>query len=314
MGTRYFNPHAVKSGRSCKEVLLWMLGRFHNPDETIRVPEEFSYPHKVMVADEGDFQILWFGHSTFLIEVGGYRFLTDPMLSLRASPLSWIGPKRRIFSQVQLKDLPVIDCVLISHDHYDHLDKATIQELLELDRDQLFCVPEGVDRHLRDFGASRIETFNWWDQRKICAAVSVTAVPAQHGSGRTPFDTDRTLWAGFVVKVKDKTFYFAGDTGYNCCDFKRIGAEFGPIDVAFIPSGCYIPRRFMSPVHASPQDAVKIHQEVRARHSVMMHHSTFPMNKECPRQMAYELFHAVQDAHLHAEDFMIPKIDQRIYL
>lgn len=230
-------------------------------------------------------RVIWLGHSTFLIQAGGVNILTDPILSERASPVSFAGPARLAPMPYGFEDLPAIDAVLISHNHYDHLDKATIRQL---GNGPHYYVPLGLKSWFIEQGieAARISEMDWW-QHQAGQGYRVTATPAQHWSSRSLFDRRKTLWAGWHIQLSDWSLWFAGDTGYNPVQFRQIGQRFEDIDLALIPIGSYSPRWFMKPYHVNPQEAVQIHRDVGAAMSVGMHWSTFQLSAEAldePRQ------------------------------
>jgi L-ascorbate metabolism protein UlaG (beta-lactamase superfamily) len=216
-----------------------------------------------------EFAVTWIGHATVLVPLGGLNFLTDPHFSERASPVQFMGPKRWQPPGIAFADLPRIDVVLLSHNHYDHLDAGSVA-LLKKQRGgaPLFLVPLGVNRWMAGAGIRHVRKMDWWDATDVRDAV-VTFVPAQHWSRRTLADTNTTLWGGFVVRAAGRSFYFAGDTGYGP-DFREIGARFGG----------YEPRWFMKAAHVNPDEAVRIHREVRSRRSVAVHWGTFPLTDE----------------------------------
>ncbi len=218
--------------------------------------------------------VTWVGHATLLLKLGGLNILTDPQFSERASPLQVAGPARVVPPALALSDLPHIDAVLISHNHYDHLDEASVKALAaQAGGSPVFYVGLGLKAWFAERGIDRVEELDWWDMRQH-AAVSVHFVPSQHWSARTPWDANQTLWGGFVVEHPSLRFYFAGDTGYSR-DFADIAAHFGQIDLAAIPIGAYAPRWFMSPQHVNPAEAVQIHLDLMARQSIAIHWGTF---------------------------------------
>ena len=219
----------------------------------------------------------WIGHASFLVQVGGLNLLTDPVLSKRTSPVQWAGPGRLAPLGLSFDELPGIDVVLVSHNHYDHLDEPTVRKLARRDA-PLFVVPLGLRRWFEKRGIERVVELDWWQSTEF-GALRVHAVPAQHFSGRVAHDRNRSLWCGFVYEIAGQRHYFAGDTGYGP-DFADIGAGFSPIDIAMIPIGAYEPRSFMRPVHVDPQEAVCIHQDVGARVSLAMHWGTFRLTLE----------------------------------
>lgn len=219
--------------------------------------------------------ITYINHSTFLIQTNGLNLITDPVYSERVSPVSFAGPKRMRPPGIHFDDLPKLDIVMISHNHYDHLDINTLKKI-QKHFDPLFITPLGVDLYLQKKGISKTVSLNWWQTHKVNNEISISVVEAQHFSSRGLFDRDKTLWAGFVIESNNGNIYFAGDTGYNDF-FKKIGEEYFPIKTAIIPIGAYIPRWFMGPVHVDPKQALQIHKEVGAELSIGMHYGTFPL-------------------------------------
>ncbi len=220
--------------------------------------------------------ITWIGHATFLVRMDGVTFLTDPMFSKRASPVGFAGPKRHAPPGVPLDALPPIDFATISHDHYDHADTASIAALAA--RGTRFIVGRGMGDLVHAAGGEAVE-LDWWESTTV-RSVQVHCVPAQHFSGRSLFDGDRRLWAGFVVTGPTRRFYHAGDSGYFD-GFRAIGERFGPIDLAAIPIGAYEPNAaIMRFVHLNPEEAVRAARDVGATTVVGMHWGTFDLTDE----------------------------------
>jgi len=218
--------------------------------------------------------VTWLGHASALWQLGGRNILTDPIFSERASPFSFVGPKRVTPSPVQVADLPRIDAVLISHNHYDHLDRPTVLALnAQPGGPPLFIVPLGMDLWFRAQGITNVKGLDWWDAHDL-GDLKVTLVPVQHWSSRTPFDRRETLWGGFVAAHGGFSMFYAGDTGYSR-DFTDIGAHFGGFDFAQIPVGCYEPRWFMRNQHVNAEEAVQIHRDVKSRFSIGIHWGAF---------------------------------------
>jgi N-acyl-phosphatidylethanolamine-hydrolysing phospholipase D len=226
-------------------------------------------------AFSGDAALTWIGHASFLARMDGAVFATDPIFSHRCSPVSFMGPPRLVPPGVPLDALPRLDFALLSHDHYDHTDRATVQALGA--RGVRFLVPRGMASLVKEFGAEA-EELSWWESREI-GGVRVHCVPAQHFSGRTLTDRNRRLWAGWVVEGRTRRFYHAGDTGYFP-GFREIGARFGPIDLAAMPIGAYMPREMMRVVHVNPEEAVRAAVDLGARRVVAMHFGTFDLADE----------------------------------
>jgi L-ascorbate metabolism protein UlaG (beta-lactamase superfamily) len=266
-GERFFNPHAP-AGRSLAEVWRWM-----------RTRERMAWPASVAltrqsppaaVIEPGHAAVTFIGHSTFLIRTASIALITDPVFTTHAGPLGRLGPPRVRPPAIAIRDLPRVDIVLLSHNHYDHLQPASLRAL-----DAPIVTALGVSRHVPSKGAHELD---WWQSARVGGA-SITAVPAQHFSARTPWDRNRTLWCGFVVEIDGVTIYFAGDSGYSP-QFAEIGDRFPAIDVALLPIGAYEPRWFMTPMHMNPDEAVRAHVDLGARVSIGMHFGTFQLTDE----------------------------------
>ena len=233
-------------------------------------------------ANTRDVSVTWIGHATALWQLGGLNILTDPHFSQRAAPLSFAGPQRDVPLPVQLADLPRIDVVLISHNHYDHLDAPTVQALnRQAGGPPLFIVPLGMDLWMKAEGVTNVQRMDWWERFTVRAPqgeVSIHFVPVQHWSSRTPWDRNATLWGGFVAQAvvdgAPYSMFFTGDTGYSK-DFADIGVKFGGFDFSQIAVGCYLPRWFMQEQHINEEEAVKIHLDVKSKLSMGVHWGTF---------------------------------------
>jgi N-acyl-phosphatidylethanolamine-hydrolysing phospholipase D len=219
--------------------------------------------------------VTWIGHATLLARMDGAAFITDPVFSPRVSPLRFAGPPRLVPPGVPLEALPALDFALLSHDHYDHTDLSSVRALAA--RSVRFVVPRGLGALVRAAGAEAVE-LGWWESAAI-AGVRVHCVPAQHFSGRGLLDRNRRLWAGFVVEGASRRFYFAGDTGYFP-GFAEIGRRFGPLHLAALPIGAYLPRAMMRHVHVTPEEAVQAALDARAERVLGMHWGTFDLADE----------------------------------
>jgi N-acyl-phosphatidylethanolamine-hydrolysing phospholipase D len=225
--------------------------------------------------------LTWIGHATFLVQLGGLNILTDPTWSDRASPVAFAGPRRIIPPGLRFEDLPRIHAVVISHDHYDHLDEATVRRLAAAHRPRFF-VPLGMKALLEDFGAADVVELDWW-QAATWEGVTFTATPAQHSSGRWLTDQNDRLWASWVIGARDQRLYFAGDTGYFA-GFKQIGARLGPFEAALLPIGGYTGWGDHHPNHINPEEAVRAFEDLGAVFLVPMHWATFELNREPYRE------------------------------
>ncbi len=224
-------------------------------------------------------QLTWIGHATVLVQYSGVNFLTDPQLSNYASPIPNLGPKRLIPPALTLDQLPKIDFVVISHNHYDHLDHQTVKQI---GNNSMWLVPLGLKQWLikRDIDAENIIELDWWQSYAYSDQVNITATPSLHWSKRTPFDTNKSLWASWHININGFKTWFAGDTGYSEPDFKTIGQQLGPHHLALIPIGAYGPRYFMLPQHVDPQQAVQSHLDVKSKFTLGIHWGTFLLTHE----------------------------------
>jgi L-ascorbate metabolism protein UlaG (beta-lactamase superfamily) len=220
-----------------------------------------------------DLRVTHVNHSTVLIQMDGVNLLTDPVWSERVSPVSWAGPRRHRAPGLRFEDLPPIGFVLLSHNHYDHLDVPTLRRLAAVHRPRLL-VPLGVGAFLRKQGIARVAELDWWQAAAGSDAPRIVAVPARHFSGRGLRDRDATLWCGYAVEGAAGRVYFAGDTGWGP-HFDQIRRRLGPVRLALLPVGAFQPRWFMGPVHLSPEDAVAAHLALGASTSLGIHYGTF---------------------------------------
>ena len=273
-GKRFFNPGAPQA-RGFLDALRWMLTRRVEKSPGFIPDVQPSIPP--LSVNGGALRVTMINHSTVLLQQRGSTILTDPIWSERASPVTFVGPRRRRAPGVQLEDLPPIDLVLLSHNHYDHLDLSTLQKLAARAQSQ-FVIPVGVSRLLQAHGISAVHELDW-GQSLSFSGTRIHCVPAQHFSARTPFDRNRTLWCGYMIEASERRIYFAADTGFGQ-HFSDIRERFGPPRLALLPIGAYEPRWFMSPIHMAPDDALRAHQILGAQTSIAIHHGTFQLTDE----------------------------------
>jgi N-acyl-phosphatidylethanolamine-hydrolysing phospholipase D len=221
--------------------------------------------------------VTWVGHSTFLVQLDGVNILTDPQWADRASPVGFAGPRRLVPPGMRIEDLPPIHAVVISHDHYDHLDAPTLDRLARAHRPRFF-VPLGIRAWLAGRDIRDVVELDWWESASF-RGLTVVCTPAQHSSGRGLHDQNQRLWASWVVLGGIKRFFFAGDTGY-WVGLREIGDRYGPFDLAAIPIGGYTYSRRRHPNHLSPEEAIQAFEDVGGRLLVPMHWGTFDMNRE----------------------------------
>ena len=270
-GRRFLNPDGQRPG-GWFDFFRWKLtSRPQVSPRFISDVEQSIPPERV---EGGALKITMVNHATVLLQHCGVNILTDPIWSERASPISWAGPRRRRAPGIGFENLPPIDLVLISHDHYDHLDLPTLRRLAAL-RCSTFVAPAGTGRLLSSHGVGPLYVLDWGEsfRTRDCA---VQAVPAVHFSGRGIFGRNRSLWCGYFIESHGRLTYFAGDTAFGN-HFAQIRDRLGAPHVALLPIGAYEPRWFMSPVHMSPEEAVKAHEILGATTSIAIHHGTFQL-------------------------------------
>jgi len=306
------NNHPIEQ-RNFWDFLRWQWESWGERPKPVQLPRN-NTDKAFLKSNRSKPTLTWLGHSAFLLQYDGMNILTDPMLGEYASPFRWAGPKRINPPGLTVDELPVIDWVILSHNHYDHLDRDTILALEKKQKEHppYYFVPMGVkDWFLRE-GIDRVTELDW-EQSIIRDNWEFQCVPAQHFSGRSPFSMNKTLWSGWILKHPDFSFYFIGDTGYNG-DFKKIGKQHGPFDLTLIPIGAYKPRWFMSPVHVDPEHAVQIHLDVKSHFSVAMHWGAFMLADEKPDEPPKLLAKILHDREIPADEFVSMKIGETLDL
>jgi N-acyl-phosphatidylethanolamine-hydrolysing phospholipase D len=319
------NNHGDFEPKTLAEVLRWrwdatrqgLPRRPHAPIPT--QPADLGFIH----ANRGSVQtpaVTWVGHATVLAQLGGLSLLTDPIFSERASPLSFAGPRREQPPGLALQDLPAIDLVLVSHNHYDHLDLPSARALAaQAGGGPLFVVPLGLQDWFRRRGIDKVVELDWWQSHRLPgSAVEVALVPAQHWSARGLRDRMKTLWGGFAVFAPDCHLFFAGDTGYSR-DFVDIRTRFaerqaphlgGGFDIALLPIGAYEPRWFMQSQHVNVEEALKIHADLGAKASLGVHWGTFELTDEALDEPPRQLRQQRSELGLPAHEFFTLAVGQ----
>jgi L-ascorbate metabolism protein UlaG (beta-lactamase superfamily) len=281
-GVRYFNPGASQV-RGFRDFLRWQ--RTSRPELSPRFVADVVPSVPPRRVEGRGLRATLVNHSTVLLQHAGVNLLTDPIWSDLAGPFPWAGIRRRRNPGVALEHLPAIDIVLLSHNHYDHLDLPTLRHDA-IRKSSAFVVPVGVGRLLRSRNLGPVHELDWGDSLAV-AGLTVHGVPAFHFSGRGLFDRNRTLWCGYVIESGERLVYFAGDTAFGP-HFGWIREKLGPPHLALLPIGAYEPRWFMSSVHMAPQEAVRAHEILGAGVSIGIHHGTFQLADEgldTPRQL-----------------------------
>jgi len=266
-GKQFFHGERDYSSR---DTVKWLMTA--NPATWPEWIEDPQHPPPPADVEIGNLRVTHINHATMLIQINGVNILTDPIWSERSSPVTWAGPKRVRAPGVKLADLPRIDIILISHNHYDHLDITTLQEITQHHNPQIL-VGLGVGDLLRSNRIDNLIEMDWWQEHGF-AELKIIFVPARHGSARGPFDRNKTLWGSFVIQSDNGNVYFAGDTAYG--DFlTQIKSRYSKFRLAIVPIGHYEPRWMMQTQHLNPDDAVKLHHYLNVEQSVGMHFGTF---------------------------------------
>jgi L-ascorbate metabolism protein UlaG (beta-lactamase superfamily) len=270
-GKRFFNPSgpALQPFSAAPRMLL---------SRRTPWPRHIEQPLVTPPAGGATLAITFVGHSTFLIQTPAGNLITDPVFADYAGPWGRFGPRRVRRPAVAFDDLPRIDAVLLSHNHYDHCDLGALGALGRR-FDPVVITPLGNGRLLRSAGLTRVHELDWWQETAAAPAIAGTATPAHHFSARTPFDRNRALWSGFMIAAAGRRIYFAGDTAYVPI-FRDNRKRLGIPDLSLIPIGAYEPRWFMRSVHMNPEEAVQAHIELESRESLAMHFGTFQLTTE----------------------------------
>lgn len=310
-GKKFFNPTLDEqfSPGITDMYKMAMEGRPEWPDNV----DNIGVPRLNETLNTGDFALTFVNHATFLIQTADLNIITDPVWGERASPISWIGPKRVRNPGVEMDSLPQIDVILISHNHYDHLDKRTLKELNEK-FSPLVLVPIGDKKLVESIGFERVQELDWWESVQINSDTKITFTPAQHSSARGLFDRDKSLWGSYYIQSHGRSIYFGGDGGYST-HFSDIKNKMGSPEIAILGIGAYLPNFFMKAIHTSPAEAVTAHLDLGATQSIGMHYGTFQLASEEFGQPLKDLKAAMQKDSISDEGFVIlQEGETRIYL
>lgn len=320
---RYRNPWAqgpdLPPGQS--DLLKWAWERLRGqrasdpaPEELPRGEPELAEPR--VPAEAHEVRVTWVGQATFLLQLPGVTLLTDPMFSERASPIRWAGPRRLSPPGLALDALPPVDAVLLSHDHYDHLDAPTVKALNNRFGGSLtWFTPPGYGPWLERRGAAVVKELDWWVEDRLevgSATATIGALPARHWTKRRLFDARKRLWCSWSVEAGGRRVYFAGDSGYFP-GYAEIGERVGPFHVALMPIGAYAPRWFMKTNHMNPEEAAQAARDVRAAAMVGMHWGTFRLSDEPPLDPPRRTRLAWSSLGLPPADLHIPAHGETLY-
>ena len=277
-GRRFFNPR-YHINRTLAEIWRWKRSSRPEAWPSVVPVTQRSAPE---VPKDRTAVIAWLTHASVLVQTHSGNVLLDPVYSPCAGPFGRLGPRRVHPPAIPFEQLPPIDTVLLSHDHYDHCDLPTLRRLAARSRRTRLITPLGNGALARraGFASHRVRELDWWESEEVSAGFTVTATPARHWSNRLSGRRNRRLWSGFFLSIADRRLYCAGDTGYDDQMFKEIALRCGAPDLAILPIGAYEPRWFMAAQHCNPEEAVRIHQELGACQSFGVHWGTFQLTDE----------------------------------
>jgi L-ascorbate metabolism protein UlaG (beta-lactamase superfamily) len=301
-GDHFLNPTQSEKNGFWRTIKLLASVRFKDWPDWIQ-NETDSKVHQSLNEDE--IAITFINHATVLIQAKGINILTDPVWSERVSPVSWAGPKRSRDPGLTLEELPRIDLVVVSHNHYDHMDLATLKKLNDKFA-PVFLVPLGDKKFLQDEGLKQTSELDWWQSFLMKNDVTVTFAPAQHQSGRGLLDWYESLWGSFMIKIGNKRIYFGGDAAYSK-HYTSIRERLGRPDISLLPIGAYEPRWFMKHVHMNPDDAVQAHIDLGSKISIPIHFGTFKQVNEAVDDPVHALESAKAKAKIPFDTFPVLK-------
>ncbi len=310
-GQIFYNPWlGGPVNKSFIDLLKWQWadGKEKWPD-WIAETEQPQLPAQVK---HGDVHLTMINHASYLMQFADFNIVTDPVFSERVSPISWLGPTRRRPPGISIEKLPKIDYVIISHNHYDHMDLPSIRALAQA-FNPLFIVPLGNKHILESVDVTRVVELDWWQTHDISPGHSIHLVPVQHWSTRGILDRNKALWGGYVIDADQLKLYFGGDTGYGP-HFKETFQRLGPMDVSLLPIGAYEPRWFMKDQHMNPEEAVQAHLDLGSKHSLGMHYGTFQLTDEGIERPVEALKASLDKAGIDSSRFIAAKNGQTTWL
>lgn len=322
-GTWYFNPDIAPDipsppGQAARWIWNWLFrtDRPKWPDQSDFIPG----PPPITRAAEDSLYITPVGHGTFLVQIDGVNILTDPIWSERCSPLSWVGPKRKHDPGIRFEDLPPIDLVLVSHNHYDHLDLPTLKRLAHKGTPRAI-VPLGNRDLMKSSGIPAVDELDWWQSVHVTSDMTITLVPARHFSSRTLWDRNRSLWGGFVVSGPSGHVFYSGDTGYGP-HFTEIARRFSPIRAALLPIAPFKPSKAGEPaqggyrqiIHMGPAEAVRAHMDLGMPLSISAHYQVFQLGFDGFHDAVDLLASSLKENDLGPDAFVAPAFGQPIQI
>jgi L-ascorbate metabolism protein UlaG (beta-lactamase superfamily) len=298
-GQRFYNIDPIKHHNPWDMVKWGVTGKREKWPEWVYIEPGDTPPERVKTG----MRYTVVNHATVLIQVNGINILTDPVWSMRVSMLSWIGPKRVVSPGITFDQLPTIDVVLISHNHYDHMDIPTLKRLAKRDN-PIVITGLGNQKILRSHGIKNVQEMDWW-QKFTLSGIEFCFTPARHFSRRGVTDYNLSLWGSFIIKTPSGVICFIGDSGYGSF-VREICRRFGPVDLAFIPIGAYEPAWMMETVHLTPEEAWRVHEELGARLSVAIHFGTFQLTDEGIKEPLERLGKVVSQSGNALGKFVVP--------
>jgi len=304
---RYSLPDQ-RSQATPKEILKWQMSGSRQKWPRFVPNKSYAAPPKRVTGK--DMATTWIGHSTVLIQTAGLNILTDPFFSKRASPTQLIGPARVRAPGLALNNLPPLDVILLSHSHYDHMDKPALKSLA-LEHKAKLITPLGNGHHAKGHDVKELD----WHEAYVHQPIKITALPALHWSKRSLSDTNKSLWAAFMIETECGNIYFGADTGFGTGEtFREAKRLFGSPRLSLLPIGAYEPRWFMAPQHMNPQEAVMAHQLLGSKQSMAIHHGTVQLTDEAIDAPVLALDQALAGAHLSRKDFLVPDIGETLWM